>query len=459
MRPPDTRQAILAGLLVLIGFLLFRGLDPIEPAPPATHGSRVRTDMPFQYTGKARPVRVASSGWEGERPWSGYVDWEPVVAAEPEGDRVYQMAIRFYADACEGCPDPIVVFRSSRDGGLTWGPDRYPFRSGRTHADPQLAVTREGVLFAAFLQDHDPGVVVARSDDGGRSWGQPVPVAPESLPGGSDHPFLFVSADGRDVYVALNASASWVAVSHDGGATFEAPVRTDRDSRQWFHTGGVVLADGTVLVAAVDYTPDYRGRSNINVLRSVDGGATWESRLVDRSEEPPGCEEIPGCYLGFLGPRASLAAAPDGELMLVYNAGAIAGGSQALWYRTSRDGAEWSERRPVVLPESGVSHAFPVIVAGGEPGRFHVFWQDDRGGAWNTWQRRTDDGGASWVPRARLSWAGPPASYKQGDGYDFPYGDYFGAALDGGGRLHAIWGAGESWSGNGGAWYTRKTPR
>lgn len=459
-----TRGVAILGVGALLALVLVQLEPVVAPAPAAgpqssSRGIRARAAMPFQYSGKARPVRAAGAGWEGERPWSAWVDWEPVVAAEPAGERVYQMAVRFYADVCEGCPDPIIVLRASDDGGHTWGPDTFPFRHGRSHADPQLVVTVEGVLIAAFLQDYRPGVVVSRSEDGGRTWSVPTPVTGDLRPRWSDHPYLFASPSGDDVYVALNASDSWVVASHDGGRSFESPVRTSIDGRYWFHTGGTVLPDGTALVAAVDYSQTYRGRADINVLRSEDGGATWSSRRVDRSEEAPACPEVPGCYLGFLGPRAAIAVDEEGFLMLVYNAGETPGGPQRLWYRTSRDGRTWSERRPVVRGPRRIQHAFPLVLAGNDPGEFHVLWQDDRRGVWNTWQRRARAGGDSWAGRVRLSTAGPPAPYKSRRGYRFPYGDYFGASRDGSGRLHAIWGAGESWNGSGGAWYTRSDPQ
>jgi hypothetical protein len=38
------------------------------------------------------------------------------------------------------------------------------------------------------------------------------------------------------------------------------------------------------------------------------------------------------------------------------------------------------------------------------------------------------------------------------------YGDYFEIAVDGNDVNHIIWGAGNSWVGPGGSWYTRGTP-
>lgn len=456
---------IVAVVAVLVVAVLGRTPDT-GPRPETVRGHRItpraKASMAFLFAGTARPAARSSAvarGWEAQSLWSDAVDWEPVVAADTRSDRVYQMAVRYHATDCEGCPDPVVVFRTSADGGVTWSADRYPFRHGATQADPRLAVAADGTLFAAFLEDYRPGVMVARSEDGGRTWSAAVPATGGHRPGWSDYPQLLVSGDGRDVYVALNAGDSFVAASHDGGRSFAQPVRTNQDGRYWFHTGGVVLADGTVLVAAVDYSQTYRGRADISVLRSTDGGGSWTARRVGRSEEAPACSDVPGCYVGFLGPAAALAADPAGTVMVVFNAGARPGGPQRLWYRTSTDGWSWSARRRVARGGPDVTHAFPLVVGGTRDGEFRVLWQDNRRGSWNTWFRRTTDAGASWARRVRLSTDGPPAAYQRGSGFDFPYGDYFGAAVDRHGRTHVIWGAGESWSGAGGAWFTRSAVR
>lgn len=423
--------------------------------------ARAEANLAFLYAGTARPVAdsLPAPGWEAERLWSGAVDWEPVVGADPGSERVYQLAARHDPPDCPGCPNPVIVLRISADGGRTWGEDRYPFRSGSTQADPRIVVAADGTVFAAFMQDFSPGVVVSRSDDGGASWRDPVPVVAAGPARWSDHPVLAVSADARSVYVGFNAGQSYVVASHDGGRTFGRPVRTSSDDRHWFHTGATILADGTVLIAAVDTRPDYRGPVGINVLRSSDGGRTWGVRTLDRSQEPPGCSDVPGCYLGFLGPRADIAVSPSGTAMLVYTAGDVSGAAPGLWVRASKDGRSWSEPRPVAPSARGVTHAFPVVLAGSAPEEFRLLWQDDREGSWNTWTRQTTDVGCSWSEPLRLSRGRRGAGYNSGRGYDFPYGDYFGAAVDGEGRTHVVWGAGESWKGHGGAWYTRTVQR
>jgi hypothetical protein len=117
----------------------------------------------------------------------------------------------------------------------------------------------------------------------------------------------FISPDGRHVYIAFNASDSYVVASHDYGEHFAAPVKSNQDRRYWFHSGGAVAPNGDVYFATVDYSQDYSGEAHINVLKSEDGGLTWTTTRVDTSEEMPDCEWADGCYFGFLGPSAALA--------------------------------------------------------------------------------------------------------------------------------------------------------
>jgi hypothetical protein len=394
------------------------------------------------------------------------VDWEPVVAADPFTSDVYQLTTRYHAPECASCPDPTIVFRRSADGGATWGEDGYLSQEGGELADPQIAVASDGTIYAAYLQDWWPGPVLVKSRDRGITWSQPVaPLANGDLEWG-DKPILTISDDGRDVYLAFNSSDSYVAASHDFGETFSAPIKTNSDGRVWFHTDGAVAPDGTVLIAATAYNQDLRGRSDIVILRSTDGGVSWKTIRIGWSEEAPRCRWwAPGCYLGFLGPSAAVAIDVSGRIMIAYNAGTERGRPQQLWISTSHDAIAWSRRKRVSSREDWVGNAFPAVEAGSLPGDFRLIWQDDRYTTephetneirwWNTWYRRTTDGGARWSTPIRLSNQGKESLYSSQRGYAFPYGDYLWLAVDGADTNHVIWGEGESYSGNGGTWYTR----
>jgi hypothetical protein len=272
---------------------------------------------------------------------------------------------------------------------------------------------------------------------------------------------MVISPDGQHVYIGFNASDSYVAASHDFGASFSAGVKTNSDTRYWFHTGGAVspLTPQVAWLAAVDYSQDYTGDANINVLKTTDGGATWSTTRIDTSRQLPDCPWADGCYLGFFGPSAALAIDAAGRLAIAYNAGDVAGGPQKMWVKTLAYGsATWSTRLEISNGSTAVNNAFPALGAGPSAGDFRVAWQDDRQQSqtgWNTWYRRSTDGGASWSAPIRLSDLTSGAPYKSANGYRFPYGDYFELAVDGAGVNHVIWGEGDSYTGPGGTWYTR----
>lgn len=409
-----------------------------------------KTATGLTYAGQVRveplPGSGITPGFDSERIWSDQDDWEPALAADPNSGYVYQVTTRL------SVRPTTVMFRRSSDNGATWGPDTEVLDDNEYQADPQIEVDQNGTVYVAFLDSNN--TFLLRSFDHGTSWTAPVAL-PLPPPPYVDHELLAVSGDGQHVYLAFNANHSYVSASHDGGASFAAPVRTDSDNRQWFHTAYVVAPGGDVYFAVQDYSQSYLGATNVKIIKSTDRGHSWQTYLVDVSEQAPDCSWAAGCYTGFLGPTAGLGQDAGGVLAMVYNAGTKPGGNQRIWFRSSLDGIDWSERQ-AISPRSGeATHAFPLVVAGQAPGDFRVVWQGGEPNAWNTWYRRTTDGGAHWGPILRLSDRDGGAPYKTFRGYFFPYGDYFEIAVDGTGMNHLIWGEGKSYRGPGSSWYTR----
>ena len=93
-------------------------------------------------------------------------------------------------------------------------------------------------------------------------------------------------------------------------------------------------------------------------------------------------------------------------------------------------------------------------VTSGSPGM-----QTSGGGnvdAWNTWYRRSSDGGATWSAPVRISDATSGAPYKTAAGYAEVYGDYGEMAITNTGKTIATWGEGISYTGPGGVWVNRE---
>lgn len=403
------------------------------------------------------PPTGTASTFDGELPMSYFSDWEPAVACSRDGKYVYQSTTR-YGDP-NAFSQPHLPLRISTDGGQTWQPDQYIENTRAWEADPQIAVSDDGTVFVVWLSLFTPGVSFKKSSDHGRTWTAPIALAPKSasFPSGwSDKPWLVVHPNGQDLFVGFNSSDPYVVVSHDGGATWTAPIQTASNGRYWYHTGGCVAPNGDIHFATADYRFDFGGPTYVNVTSSTDNGATWSNTRIDTSDEMPGCGSVPGCYFGFLGPQSSIACDAAGTLMYVWNAGVGRRRPQKLWFSTSTDGVNWSTRQQISVAPNAVHNGFPAVATSSTPGDFRVVWQDTRmAGTWNTWFKETRDGGASWSNDVRLSHLDVPVVYKSSLGYDFVFGDYLGLAVDQFGTNHVIWGEGANYNGPGHTWFTR----
>ena len=261
------------------------------------------------------------------------------------------------------------------------------------------------------------------------------------------------------MYVAWNASDLYVSVSHDFGATFAKPIKTNADTRYWYAYTGAVAPDGTITFAETDYTQDSTGPVNVEAIRSTDGGKHWKTTLIDTVEQQPTCVSD-GCPPEFYGPSSLMSMDATGRLVVMYQGASVAEGPQRVYVRRSTDGGRtWSSRTDIDSGPHGTSAAFGGAAATGH-GDFRLWYQDDRNGsdAWNTWYRSSKDGGLTWSPETRLSDRGNGAPYKTAAGYAQPYGDYGELAITNTGRSIAVWGEGTSYSGPGGTWYDLSNP-
>ncbi|MCI0669267.1 MAG: glycoside hydrolase [Myxococcaceae bacterium] len=465
------RWAVLPLVLAVAGVAgskLFTHEDTTPSFRPYTgKGKRDKTGAAFVAETQVHATSVASMaapGFDSERVWSGQDDWEPAVAADPSSNSVYQMVTRYTGPKpCTGCPFPGVAIRRSTDSGATWGAEKWMPNPNKNHMyDPQVEVATDGTVYVGWLEGrtYKPGIMFAKTTNGGTTWTNRYNFTPmQGTPNWSDKPVLAISADGRDAYMAFNASDSYVASSHDFGATWSANVKTNSDTRYWFHTAGAVAPNGNVYFATTDFTQDYTGDAIISVIRSTNGGATWTTLPIDVSREMPACAWAAGCYFGFFGAFAGLAVDENGTVMIAYTANNSPGAPMSIYVRTSTDGGNtWSPRQQVSGQPLTVNHHNPTVAAGTTPGDFRVVWQDDRNGSpnkWNVWYRRTTNGGGSWGSTLQMSDLTSGAPYKSALGHAFPYGDYLEIAVDASGSNHIIWGSGASFTGPGGVWYTR----
>lgn len=390
--------------------------------------------------------------------------WEPAIAADGHG-HVYVLYPQYGAvPNCPGnCTPPSMALLISDDNGTSWSNSKpmLPFPTGQF--DPQIVVDTADhqTVYASWLQNDKRDIIVARSLDFGRTWSFSWA---ERGSEDSDKPVLAVR--GADVYVGFNHEERFlVSASHDAGQTFSVvSVNPNAGPGSSLAGGASIDPSGNVFFGWTAYAGDEMQSRPVNIYisRSSDGGRTWNTLLLDQSSAPPGCE-AQACGTGFLGAQIALASDAAGALYALWNAGGDTGGPERIYFSSSTDGgATWAGRASVSGAVPGTEHAFPAVVAGAA-GDVRIAWMDARANEpgrpsrklWNTFYRASTNGGASWGVETRLSSPTRGYDYILPAGFRFPFGDYFGLAIDSDGATHAVWGEGRNYKSPGSIWYTR----
>jgi hypothetical protein len=298
--------------------------------------------------------------------------------------------------------------------------------------------------------------MLAKSVDSGATWNFTLAVRSEVE---LDKPALAVR--GQNVYVAFNHEEEvWVAASQDGGRSF-VPARVNAESRPGWSLLGAATVDpaGNVYLAWASYSKagGARGAVNLYIAKSADAGKAWSATLLDVSAAAPGCNDE-DCGEAFLGAQVALTSDAGGTLYALWSAGTTALGPQRIYFSSSTNGSDnWLSRVGVSSAEPGVEHAFPAIVAG-STGDVRIAWMDRRNSThdspyWNTYYRSSSNGGATWGEETRISGDVPGYRYIGKEGFRFPFGDYFGLAIDNHGDTHVVWGEGLNYQSPGSIWH------
>lgn len=386
--------------------------------------------------------------------------WEPALAADGRG-HVYILFPQYGAVSdCPACTAPTIALLVSNDNGLSWQPPHALVPSSSGQFDPQIVVdpVDRQTVYASWLQNNKRDVMVARSQDFGRSWYLAVAESSRNSDD-ADKPVLAVH--GADVYVGFNHEQKFVvAASHDYAQTFSSVAVNPNAGPGWSLAGGASVGPtGDVYFSWTAYARRQLSTHpvSIYVSRSADSGRSWSTVLLDVSSAPPGCA-AQGCEAEYLGAQIALASDAAGTVYALWNAGTAHGAPERMYFSSSTTGgASWSTKADVSTVDDQVEHCFPAITAG-VAGDVRIAWMDTRHAPlWNVFHRSSSNGGATWSPEIQLSGAArgyDRYDYVRPGGFRFPFGDYFSMAIDNLGNTHVVWGEGRNYKSPGSIWYT-----
>ncbi|MGH9178980.1 MAG: hypothetical protein ACRD0N_10555 [Acidimicrobiales bacterium] len=293
----------------------------------------------------------------------------PAVVASPSDPDTLVVAARVDR------PQLSAVIQRSTDGGRTWDDTQLPLPAGEVRAfAPDVAFDSAGTLYVAFLTMSDPdnnptGVWVARSGDEGASFATPTKASgpygyqPRLVVSGSTIHVSFVQATNAVESITNGfgppPNPVVVATSTDSGATFGQPVEVSGDRARVGAATPFLGLEGELMVLFEDFgndSVDFEGRSgpthegdfSLVLARSDDGGRTFEEvSVVDDAVKP-----------------------------------------------TSRFNPYVPEYPSVAVSPIGEAPAGDAI---------YVAWADATNNDWDVFVRRSNDGGASWGPRVKVT--------------------------------------------------------
>jgi hypothetical protein len=298
-------------------------------------------------------------------------------------------------------------------------------------APPKLAFGPGGAVYALWAVGKEvPGrrfpmsaLRFARSDDGGRSWSAPVSVTDRPQPFGSFNFHALQAARGDTVFAAWldgrdGRSATYLARSVDGGRTWGANVRVNAggESCPCCRTAVAPGRGDTVYAAWRDVARRADGTTvrEVVVARSADGGRTWGAPVRAQRDG----WVFPGCP--HAGP--SLAVDAGGAVHVAWWSGRE--GARARSTPAAPTAARASAPRcrsawPRTRCRRTCSSPSPARARGGGAPAVVAAWDDGTARVPRVLVRVSRDGGRTFAPAAVASPAGAAATYPvlaAGDG-------------------------------------------
>jgi hypothetical protein len=302
-----------------------------------------------------------------------------------------------------------IYYARSIDGGQNWNKNELltPF-DGFSSMFPDIAVNNDSVhvVYENFKYGIRDVIVYKNSTDNGETWGDEILISP------NDNYFsqnARIAVSGQNVHVVWEDYRSgneynvYYKRSTDGGVTWDDGLgNVGMDRRLTFAVWPTTGDDGSAIISiSGNHVHVLFTRVTSNNVRhamyihSSDNGATWGSEM-EISNDP-------------------VSAYPDGITAEGANVHILwtgfKDGNREIYYRSSNDyGNFWNpEQRLTFDPNWSDQHAIAVNGS-------HVFvtWMDDRdhydwtgstSGAFELYCKESFDGGSSWGPDTRLTYA------------------------------------------------------
>lgn len=352
----------------------------------------------------------------------------------------------------------VCRFFTSDDRGMTWtegtAPKLTPYTDcGIGTAQPQnerteLAQSSNGTLYYAYQANADSqqtsvgaprSVLLGRSTDGGQTWNvtpidaSPTPNTPAEVEVNMEVHIAIDPNNAQNVYamwrrsyptvtgVASHPTRPWMAVSHNGGASFGTPFMMI-DQNIGFDGPRPIVANGKVYAFYRITAPPATGQATppqttLNVAVSTNEGKNWQQTRIDGANDAS--EPIP-----LYDPARKV-------FDVVYHDNNVVGSASGhlnIYFTTSPDGQKWSA--PVILnddhPGDNVTQHFYPQISLASTGRLDVAWYDFRddpypppvaktpgapltlsgtgiGHGQSVYTTSSSDGGQTWAKNQRLN--------------------------------------------------------
>jgi hypothetical protein len=329
----------------------------VAAAPPPPNVVVTRSGGAVQEGGLARdpraPAHLAIAYWDDRRGACS------VAVSSNAGATWASRALPALPPGASLCRNAVVAF----------GPDR------------TLYVAYEAARLEGFAQ-----VELARSRDGGATFGAPVLLDPDAAGGGDREPSIVAGKGGRVVvsfqrYDDSEQSASVAVVtSNDRGGTFSTPVAVSPSGQNAAGSRAALALDGAgrLFVGWVDGSgvdlDGGGGTARVVVASSRDGGRTFgPARTV--AEMPSGCGPNDDC--GNRYPAVSLAAPSPGHVAAAWSAGTFPDPARISVARSADGGQRWTAGRTLApLPRSADRDQYGPDLGVAPDGRLDLVFLD-----------------------------------------------------------------------------------